>query len=104
MAQLELDSCVREITDLRKAEFEMRREPFRLHRIAGCIELMHDVLEIALDEVRQHEAIVQLRTPANESCRLVGLLPEFRDQGSQQQLLSQTHLRMRWHFECAHLE
>ena len=44
------------------------------------------------DEMRQHEAVVQLRAPAHERA-LVRLAPEPRDQRAQQQLLRQAHAR-----------
>ena len=34
----------------------------------------------------------------------VGLLPEFRDQAAQKQMLGEAHPRVRRHFERAHLD
>ena len=42
----------------------MRREPRRLERIAGGLLLGQHIAEILLDEVRQHEAVVQLACPS----------------------------------------
>ena len=52
--------------------------------------------------MRQHEAIVQLRAPADERL-IVGRLPEPRDERAQQQLLRQAHARVRRHLERAQL-
>ncbi len=79
--------CGGELTDARKAEFEMRREPFGLQRVARLRGVVDHVLEVLPDEVRQHEAVVQLGAPAHELLRPVGLLPEPRNEGTQQKLL-----------------
>ena len=49
-----------------ETELEMRREPFRLERIARIAQFVEHIVEILLDEIRQHEAIVQLGAPARE--------------------------------------
>ena len=82
----------------------MRREPAELERIAGIVELRDHVLEVLPDEVRQHEAVVQLGAPARQPRRPVRRGPEARDQRAHQQLLHQAHPRMRRHLEGAHLE
>ena len=64
---------------------------------------MH-VVEVLPDEVRQHEAVVQLGAPARQARRPVRLAPEARDQRAQQQLLREAHARVRRHLEGAHLE
>ena len=51
----------------------------------------------------QHEAVMQFGAPANQG-RGVRLLPESRDQGPQEQLLRQRHLRMRRHFKPAEFD
>jgi hypothetical protein len=88
----------------RETELEMRRKPGAFERIAGRTHLANDVVEVLLDEVRQHEAVVQLGSPAHQSLRRVRRAPEAGDQGPQQQLLGQRHACMRRHFESAHLE
>ena len=81
----------------------MRREPVALEREAVAPQLVEHVVEVVPDEVRQHEAIVQLGAPARQR-RRVRLAPEARDQRPQQQLLRQAHARVRRHLERAHLE
>ena len=60
-------------------------------------------MDVLRDEMRQHEAVVQLRAPAHQRL-LVGLLPEPGDQRAQQQHLRQAHPRMRRHFEGAEFQ
>ena len=82
----------------------MRREPVGVELVAECIELVDDIAQVVPHEVRQHEAVVQLGTPALQARRLVRLGPEARHQRTHQQLLRQAHARMRRHLESAHLE
>jgi len=51
----------------------------------------------------EHEAVMQLGAPAHQRS-MVGLLPEARQQRAHQQLLRERHLRIRRHFEGAHLD
>ena len=105
LAQLEFDAARGEVAVLREAELEMRREPFDLQRDSPQRVLLGEhVREVLLDEVRQHEAIVQLGAPAREPRRRVRRLPEARDQRAQQQLLREAHARVRRHLERAQLQ
>ena len=52
---------------------------------------------------RQHEPVVQLRSPAHEVA-LIGHAPEARDEREQQQLLREAHARVRRHLERAELD
>ena len=61
------------------------------------------VVEVLLDEVRQHEAIVQLGAPADQR-GLVRRLPEPGDQRAHEQLLREAHARVRRHLERAQLD
>ena len=56
-----------------------------------------------MDEVRQQEAIVELRPPANE-LRAIGSLPNTGDNGADQKLLRQAHARIGRHLEAAELD
>jgi hypothetical protein len=104
LAQLQLRDPQRLIAELRKAELEMRREPLEPQSKARAVRLLDHLGEILPDEVRQHEAVVQLRSPAREPRRCIGLAPEARDQRAQQQQLHQAHARVRRHLECAQLQ
>ena len=64
MAQLKTDALGDKAAMQREAEFEMRREPFALHRITGVTQLTDHIVEILFHEMRQHEAIMQLGSPA----------------------------------------
>src|SRR5713226_10193561 len=83
-----------------EAELEMGREPGVLEREPGLAHLGEHVLEVLLDEMRQHEAVVQLRAPARQFLDVRGL-PEAGDQTAEQQLLHQAHAGVRRHLERA---
>src|SRR5580692_6830741 len=76
LAQLDVSAEDRDITTARKSEFEMRRKPFRFELVPGRALLAEHIAEIAFDEIRQHEAVMQLRTPACQPRWAVRLLPE----------------------------
>ncbi len=87
----------------REAELEVWREPSGIERLAVIAHLVEHVLEIQPDEVREHEAIVELGPPSRERVS-VWRRPESRDQPAEQQLLREAHARVRWHFERAQLD
>ncbi len=80
MTHFELDAARLEVAVLRKAELEVRREPRAVDGKAGRRLLREDVVEILLDEVRQHEAIVQLGAPARQPPGAIRFAPEARDE------------------------
>src|SRR6266702_3842576 len=53
--------------------------------------------------MRHHEMIVQRRTPPHERA-FERLLPEYADQGSNEQHLQQAHPHMRRHFKSPQFE
>src|SRR4029079_10764533 len=63
VAQLHFDAAGGELSVLGKTELEMRREPLVLKRVSGRVLFGDDVGEILLDEIREHEAVVQLGAP-----------------------------------------
>ncbi len=89
---------------LGKAELEMRREPVGTHVETGAAELLQDVRKVLFDEMRQHEPIVQLSSPPHQALRGIRCSPEARDERSEQELLRETHLGVRGHFERPQLE
>ncbi|MNQ86597.1 hypothetical protein D3C85_1017960 [compost metagenome] len=99
LTQLQCNTADGVIAHLGKTELQMRGEPFSPHRITGGVEVDDDIGKILLDKVRQQEAIVQLRAPAREFWRCIGLAPEPRHQRPQQQLLRQAHAGMGRHLE-----
>ena len=102
LTQFEVHAPARDGPEQRKPEFEVRREPLGLERVPAAPQVGDDIVEILRDEMRQHEAVVQLRAPADE--RLIERrLPEPRDERAQQQLLRQAHARVRRHLEGAQL-
>jgi hypothetical protein len=103
LTERELDAAEGDVTIGGKAEFEVRREPFAFDAEPALLQLVDDVGEIEVDEEREHEAVMELRAPADEA-RFVWVLPEARHERPQQQLLDETHARMRRHLERAHLE
>jgi len=74
----------------REAELEVRRETTRGEAVSGLVEVGQDVVEILAHEVRQQEAVVDLRPPADQG-PAIRRLPEFRDEAAQQQVLRQAH-------------
>ena len=98
LPQFQMNAALLDAAHAREAELEVRREPRFLQGKPGLAHFVKHVLEVLLDEVRQHEAIVQLRAPAHQ-LRGVGRLPEAGDQAAEQQLLHQTHAGMRRHLE-----
>ena len=103
LAQFEVDAAARDRR--RTAETgtpdaaRTTRAPADTRCAAGRSRTSSKVLR---DEMRQHEAVVQLRAPADERL-LVRRLPEPRDERAQQQLLRQAHARVRRHLERAQL-
>ena len=65
-AEFQMNAALRDGTDGRESELEVRREPFLLERITGVVQFFEHVFQIALDEVRQHEAVMQRRSPGHE--------------------------------------
>ena len=102
-AQAELHAAIGNRTETRKAEFKEGLVPGGLKRIAARGQLIDDFTEIIPHEPRQHEAVMQLRAPVDEFV-LVGLVPEARYQGPQQQHLGQAHARMGRHFKGTEFE
>ena len=102
--QFHLHTLGHEIAQPREAEVEVWRKPVGLDRVAEATQLLHHVAQVLPDEVRQHEAVVQLGAPSLQARRPVRLLPEARHQRTHQQLLSEAHAGVRRHLEGTHLE
>src|SRR5580765_1995595 len=102
-AEFDLQIASLQIADARETKLEVRREPIELERITGVVQIVDDIAEIRLAKVRQHPAVVDVRAPAHEVVG-VGLLPEFRDEAAQQEMLREAHLRMWRHFKRPHLD
>src|SRR6185436_6371155 len=69
-AEFDLYVALGEVADARETEFEVRREPVKLERIARIAQIANDVLEIGLAEMREHPAIVNVGAPAHQSVRV----------------------------------
>ena len=82
----------------REAELPLRLEPGRIERVAGALEIVQDFEEIVPDEMFEHIAVVQGRSPAHRLA-VKRRAPESGDERAQQQLLGETHARVRRHFE-----
>src|SRR5580698_4815931 len=76
LSQFQLHTHRCEFTVPRKPELEVWRKPLRIERIACGPLLGNDVIEVLLDEVRQHEAVMQLGTPASQPLGPIGRAPE----------------------------
>ncbi len=74
-----LDAADGHVAERGKPELHVWREPRRIECDTGLRHVREDIVEIEPDEVREHEAIVQLGPPADER-RGVRLTPETRDE------------------------
>ena len=86
-----------------KAEFSRGLEPNRIERVARAPEVVEHAQKILPDEMRQHEAVVQVRAPAHGRAAL-RIAPEPRGERAQKQLLGEAHARVRRHLEGAELD
>ena len=98
MAQLEPHAAVLHAAADREAELPLRFEPGRVEGVAGALEVIQDRKEILPDEMFQHKAVVQGRSPAYRLA-VERRAPEPGNERAQQQLLGETHARVRRHFE-----
>jgi hypothetical protein len=81
-----------------KTELTLRFEPSRVEGIAAAGEVVQDFEKIAPNEMFEHVAIVQDRAPAHR-LGVERRAPKGGDEGAQQQLLGETHARIRRHLE-----
>ena len=102
LPQFDMDALRRDRSIDREAELQVRREPLWLQREAVPAEIAKEIPEVVGHEVRQHEAVVQARVPANQRL-IVGALPEAGNERAQEQLLREAHLRVRRHFKRSQL-
>src|SRR5947209_15500583 len=97
LAEFELHAAMLDRAAEREAEFALRLEPDGIELVAGIAEIAEHAQEILPDEVRQHEMIVQCRSPSHERA-VLRLAPEPRKQRAHEQLLRKAHPRIRRHF------
>ncbi len=102
--EFQLHALVLDLAAEREAEFELRRRtiPGR-GRSRCCLRSSSTSRKSAQTIMRQHEAIVQRRAPADEAA-VERVLPEARDEGADQQLLREAHARIGRHLEAAELD
>ncbi len=99
-AQLNGDSVVLDCAEHGEPEGPLGFEPGRIESVAGRLQIPQDVQEVSPQEVRQHEPVVQRRSPSDETSALGGA-PEPADEGPDEQLLRQVHSCVRGHLEAA---
>src|SRR5687767_7314986 len=99
LADFDLDSAWHDGSIFWKPEFKMGIKPLLLQRVAILLKVVDDLAKIFSNEMWQHEPIVKRGTPANQLL-LVRILPESSDESPQQQLLRETHPRVRRHLKC----
>src|SRR5437588_10667194 len=80
-----------------EAEFALRLEPDGIELVAGIAEIAEHAQKIFPDEMRQHEANVQRRSPAHDRAFL-RLAPEPLKKREQQEVLLTLHARIGLHF------
>src|SRR5436305_5211258 len=83
-----------------KTKLVLRREPYRVEFVTAAFEIGQHLKKILPEEMRQHEPVVQRRTPTY-ACAVPRLAPEPCDQRAHEQLLRERHARVRRHFEGA---
>ena len=104
LAELELDALGGDGADFGEAELVVGGEPGVFEGEAGLAEVSEDFGEILLDEVGEHEAIVEGGSPAEETAG-EGLLPEGADEGADKEhFVDEAHAEVRRHFKGAELE
>ena len=102
MAQFQMDAALRDRTNGREAELEVGGKPVGLEVVPRLAQFHQHVFPVEPDEIRQHEPVVQRRSPAHQRMLARGA-PELRDERTHHQLLRDAHARMRRHFERPHL-
>src|ERR1035438_3991980 len=102
MSELEMNAALRDRADGGEAKLQVRREPFFFKGIAGFVQFFENIFPVALDEVREHEAVMQGSSPEDQRT-LIGVFPEVCNQCPHQQLLCETHARVRRHLESPQL-
>src|ERR1017187_5026071 len=81
----------------------MRSEPLFLKVAAGSPQMGEHLEKVASDKFRQHETVVECRTPADQTA-LERRFPKCTHQGADQQHLQKVHSYIWRHFECSQFE
>src|SRR5881392_3858805 len=81
----------------------MRGEPVRLEQVTAVPQVFDHVAKILLNKVGQHKAVMEFGAPAHEGTP-AGLSPETGNERAKEELLGQTHARVRRHFKGAQLD
>src|SRR5579862_6348641 len=103
LPKFEMDVPGIHITNEWEAKFEMGSKPLRFHRVTAALKIFNNIAKIAPDKMRQHPTVMDLCSPVNQTPG-VRLFPEPGDQGSEQQLLSETHPGVGGHLKGSHFE
>ena len=103
LAQFEAHAALLHPAEDGEAECGLCREGLRVEVVAAGAQVFQHGEEVGPEEMRQHEAIVQGRAPADTAARL-RLAPEPRHDRPQQDLLGKAHARVRRHLEGAEFE
>ena len=81
-----------------KAKFQVRGEPGGIKAESKPSQILEDVVEVLGDEVREHEPVMKLRSPADQRAA-IGRFPEPCHQRPEQEMLRQAHASVRRHLE-----
>src|SRR5947209_1127469 len=103
LTDFELHAAMLDRAAERKAELALRFEPNGIEFVTRVAEIAEDAEKILPDEMRQHEAIVQRRSPAHQRA-VLRLAPEPGEQRAHKQLLRKAHARIGRHFERAEFD
>src|SRR5262252_303464 len=81
----------------------MRSVPSEVYFVTGSMQICNHGRKILLDEVWEHKQIVKACSPSSRRFR-IRVAPERSHQRTYEQLLRETHSRVRRHFESAQFD
>src|SRR5271154_7596769 len=100
LTQLELDALVFDLAAEREAELGLRFVPVGAEGEPMRLEIGEHVEHVLPDEVREHEPVMQRRSPARQRS-VERNAPKPRKNRADKQLLGEAHARVRRHLEAA---
>src|SRR5262249_25457264 len=101
--KFDFDTVVADTAINRKTKFHMWSKRRVVECISSLAQIFDHRLKISFDEVGQKETVVEACTPSNRPL-VIRILPELGYNPAHEELLSETHPRMRRHLERTHLD
>ena len=100
--QLNMNVTHKKLAKLGKAIFIKWNIPIQVKFQVALIQIRKDILEVLKYIIREHEAIMQCRSPSHQGIT-IGLFPETDNQSPQQKDLGKHQPGMRGHLESPEL-